>query len=236
MPALTINSHSSNLKCLDIFFKQMEKCVGVGYFDKIYLLIDPVYKTFPEYVSVINYDPKDSFKDQMTSFLSQIEDEIIMYCNEDYIFYSQADLNKANTLLAVLKNTDFSFIKFVHTDIEQYTSVSSNLYLIDKNCANNFSQAMSFWKRKDILKIHQGCPRSEIGKKGETHGHLELLAREVCRNLNIKGLCYYNGEPKRGEHHFDTDIFPHIASALIKGEWNTREYPELTLLLKEQAF
>jgi hypothetical protein len=42
---------------------------------------------------------------------------------------------------------------------------------------------------------------------------------------NIKGLCHYNNEPKRGENHYDSDVYPYIATALVKGKWNINEYP-----------
>jgi hypothetical protein len=41
---------------------------------------------------------------------------------------------------------------------------------------------------------------------------------------NIKGLCHYNNEPKRGENHYDSDVYPYIATALVKGKWIMSEY------------
>ena len=149
-----------------------------------------------------------------------------------YLFYDQADLKKAESFLSEIQNTDLSFIKFVHSNLETYQEYKPNLFLIDKHCENNFSQTLSFWKTKDFLKIHENCPDSEIGQKGNELGHLEVFAKEVCRDLEISGLCYYNNEKQRGQCHFDSEIFPHTASALVKGKWNLSEYyPEIYPLL-----
>ena len=51
---------------------------------------------------------------------------------------------------------------------------------------------------------------------------------------NIKGLYYYNNEPKRGSNHYDSELYPYIATALVKGKWNLSEYQkELGDLLEE---
>jgi hypothetical protein len=44
--------------------------------------------------------------------------------------------------------------------------------------------------------------------------------------MNLKGLYYYADEPKRGQSHYDSSIFPYIASALVGGKWNLREYEQ----------
>ena len=47
-------------------------------------------------------------------------------------------------------------------------------------------------------------------------------------------MFFYNGEKKRGSHHYDSTIFPHIASASVKGKWNLSEYHnELSPLLEK---
>jgi hypothetical protein len=48
----------------------------------------------------------------------------------------------------------------------------------------------------------------------------------------IKGLCHYDNEPKRGGNHYDSNVYPYIATALVKGKWIMSEYSnELSKLL-----
>lgn len=229
MKALVVNSHSSNAVCLDLFFMCLEKYVGVDYFDSIYLFIDSTDGTIPDYVTVVEYDPRDNFRDQMIHCLKSVKEDVLLYCNEDYLFYAPAKTDIADHLVSeLLCDPSLSFVKFCHTDVEKYTEYKSKLYLIDKECQNTFSQTLSFWKTADFLRIHENCPPSEIGSKGDIFGHLEVAAIDVCKRLDIKGVCYYNGEPKRGMVHFDTEVFPHTASALLRGgQWNDEYKTEI---------
>jgi hypothetical protein len=231
--ALIINTHSSNEECLELFFYCLEKYVDQNYFNNVYVFTDATNTTFPDYVTCINYNPKESFKQQMVHCLSSVEEPNLLYCNEDYLFYDSPQLDIADDLLYELDNSDFDFIKMVHTDIEPYEEYKSKLFIIDKSCTNNFSQTLSFWKTEKFLEIHKACPRSEIGEKGDVNGHLEVLAQDICRELNIKGLCYYNGEAKRGQVHFDTEVFPHVASALIRGQWNAEYQKEIQTIMTD---
>jgi hypothetical protein len=168
----------------------------------------------------------------MLHCLPAVKERYLLYANEDYLFYAPADLNKATQLARLLASSPFySFIKFVYAN-DTMTYIGSNLYRIDSRSMNNFSQTLSFWDTSILYQIHKLCPRSEIGVKGSLCGHLEVAAQKVCRQLDIVGLCYYDNEPKRGKYHYDSSIFPHIASALVKGRWNTEEYPELDEIRK----
>lgn len=224
--ALIVNSHSSNIECLKLFFKCMERYIGQDYFSNIYLFIDESDYASPDYVTDVYYNPNDNFRDQMVFCLGHVKEEILLYSNEDYLFYETANLDLANQLVDELVSSDLSFIKFCHTDLETYKEYKPKLLLIDKSCENTYSQTLTFWKTKDIINIHNHCPPSEIGAKGDIFGHLEVVAKQVCRNLNIKGVCYYNNEPKRAGVHFDTEVFPHIASAIGRGGRWTTIYPK----------
>ena len=62
----------------------------------------------------------------------------------------------------------------------------------------------------------------------------EYIGNVLCKNLNINGLLCYTGEPKRGIYHYDSYVFPIIATAITKGKWNVSEYKkELEPLLVE---
>jgi len=230
--ALTINSHSSNKECIKLFFYCFEKYIKRDLFDSIYIFLDQKIEEIPSYAKQIIYDKNQSFKEQMVFCIKKVQEKFLLYCNEDYLFYSQPNYKIIHESLSKLENSNYSFIKFVHTNIEEYQRVNDKYFLIDSKCENNYSQALSFWKTNDLLNIHSKCPISEIGKKGDLTKHLEIEAKKICRDLNISGLCYYNQEPKRGLFHYDSEVFPHVASALNRGEWNP-EYPEIKNLRQD---
>ena len=40
----------------------------------------------------------------------------------------------------------------------------------------------------------------------------------------MKGVYHYDNENKRGLNHFDSSVYPYVATALVKGKWNLSEY------------
>ena len=56
----------------------------------------------------------------------------------------------------------------------------------------------------------------------------------MMNKMGMKGVYHYDNEPKRGGNHYDTNVYPYIATALVKGKWDVSEYPnELPPILVE---
>ena len=238
--ALVINSHSSNQDCLRLFFIQLEKYFEEQTFSNVYLFVDKIAEDFnlPTYVTIVPYEDEDSFTDQMIQCLSAIDENVILYCNEDYLFYDSPDNNSIKNLASDLEHTlDLSYIRFVYADIESFATYTElhgkSLLYIPSTSQCCYSQTLSLWKTSDYLKIHEHGPKASIGSKGEAQGHFEILARSTCRDLNIQGCVINDNKNKRGLFHYDSNIVPHVASALVKGRWNLSEYPELVDILSE---
>ena len=70
------------------------------------------------------------------------------------------------------------------------------------------------WKRKDFIYFLKCAGLKNIWD-------LELSSGKIKHN--IKGLMYYGDEPARGGH-FDCNFWPYVATAIVKGNWNFREY------------
>ena len=236
--ALVINSHSSNQDCLKIFFSQLEKFFDHKIFSNVYLFVDKLDRGFetPEYVTIVPYEANDCFTDQMIDCLSMVKEEIILYTNEDYLLYDYPQVECIKTIFCELtEQTDLSYIRFVYADIDSfatYTEIDGNdLLYIPPTSQSCFSQTLSLWKTSDYLRIHKEGPKASI--RGNTQGHFESLVKQTCKDLNIRGCVVYSGEKKRGLFHYDSNLIPHTASALVKGKWNLSEYPELSNMLSD---
>jgi hypothetical protein len=58
--------------------------------------------------------------------------------------------------------------------------------------------------------------------------------QNMMNKMGMKGVYHYDNEPKRGGNHYDTNVYPYIATALVKGKWDVSEYPnELPPILVE---
>ena len=58
----------------------------------------------------------------------------------------------------------------------------------------------------------------------------EFKLKILKRDKDITKI--YKGENKRGAHHYDSSVYPYIATAIVKGKWNVTEYKnELTNII-----
>ena len=120
---------------------------------------------------------------------------------------------------------DYNLQLFLHHTEKFDEKLKEDLFYLSHNKSNFFSQTAGIWRKNILQKIHELGPDTHIASGGDQYGHFEVDANEVCKNLNLKGLIAYNNEPKRlGSSHYDSSVFPYVATALVRGRWNLREY------------
>ena len=237
--SIVVNTHSSASDVWPVFFSQLEKhflnqSQGGPFEGKVYVFTDEA-KGISERYESITYDKEDVFRTQYLECLKSVQDDFILYLNEDYILYDDVNLQKLSEYLAVLKdNPELAFVRFTRGPNITQEKINKDLFYLSHDQPFFYSQTAGIWRRSALQKIHENGPNTHIGARGVTDGHFEVGANQVCRDLNLQGVVAYNGEPLRGEHHYDSQAFPYIASAVIKGKWNLKEYSkELLPLLGE---
>ena len=135
-----------------------------------------------------------------------------------YILYNQVQLEEIENVSNVLDETNYSFCKFIKGP-ELTSHFKDNLYIIDQGDPNFFAQQASIWKTRDFQSIFEAAPSENTRMQHEPGGS------DICRQLGLSGLQYFSNTNKRGIHHYDSEIFPCIATAVVKGLWNMSEYP-----------
>lgn len=181
----------------------------------------------PENYTPITYDNDVSYRNQLLSCLKQVKEKYIIYTSEDYILYNIVQLRKIEEICSFLDETDYSFCKFIKGPEYTY-KLKDNLYEIDKGDPNLFAQQASVWTTRDFEKVFETSPSENTRMQHEPGGS------KICRQLGITGLQHYSGTKKRGIHHYDSNIYPCIATAVVKGKWNMTEYPqELKQVMEE---
>jgi hypothetical protein len=207
---------------------------------KVYTFVDkPDDIKFSGYISVfsghtIYYDKNQCFRDQYLSCIKQVPEKYCITMNEDYILYKDVDFDRVKYYINILESTEYSFIRFTSTDENHQFEYSSGLYHIPFYSNNLYSQTASIWKTRVLERIHEKGPQLHIASRGEKEGHFEEAANQICMYLGIEGLCHWCKEPKRGQAHYDNNVVPYVASALVKGKWNLLEYKkELEPLLEK---
>lgn len=208
-------------------------------FDRLSVYCNPIKKyaftdiakDIPKDIIPITYDNDQSYRDQFLSCIKKVKEKYILYTSEDYILYDHVDLDEVNNLCDILDNTDFNFVKLLkgHENVFPFNS-RQNLFEIDPNDSNFFAQQASIWNTRNFEKIFETAP------KENTRMQHEPMGSSICRSLGYRGLQYYSGTPKRGIVHYDSSIYPYIATAVVKGFWNFSEYTEeLSKVFKEYS-
>ena len=221
--ALIIDTNSNYSDVWIPCFTRLERYVqGI----KKYAFTD-TEKDIPEDIIPIIYDNSESYRNQFLSCIKQVTEKYIIYTSEDYILYDRVQQERIKEVTEVLDETEFSFCKFIKGP-EKTSSYSGNLFEIDPVDSNFFAQQASIWKTRDFEKIFETAPSTNTRMQHEPGGSA------ICRELGFTGLQYYSNTKKRGLHHYDSEIFPCIATAVVKGLWNMTEYPvEMTDVVKE---
>ena len=228
---LVINTFSKYSDVWQMFFDSLDK-----HFPDIkrYVFVDqgePDKKS-----TTIHYKKEDLFRTQFISCIEKVPEKYCIFISEDYVLYDDVRTDLLERYRDVLdENKNLSFIKLVkgmdfgepryknHDDLYQMSNVFPYFY----------SQSASLWRTRDLEKIFKKTKDSHIAGQDMSQ-QLEILANNTCQMLDIQGLYCYNGERKIGIYHHDNIVFPHIATALVKGKWNLSEYGDKLAPLLEK--
>ncbi len=224
--AIIIFTHSNYKDVWPMFFGQAEKYLkGVNK----YLFIDAGAPTtdIPDDYTTILYNEADTYQIRFASCLVQVPEDIVILHHEDMPLYDAPNLTKLQQYINMVRGTNVTSIKLLKGGELNGELVSPNLYEIPSTSEWLFSIQPTIWKKKDLLEIYYKT-------LGATIWEFEVNAQDMARFYKQKNLYHYDGEPKRGMYHFDSNVYPYIATAVSKGKWVTSEYPkELGQLFKE---
>lgn len=236
--ALIVNTISKNKDVWEMFFSQMKKHAPDTLFDKKYIFVDEgAPNPAPDY-ETCHYSTQDVYQQQFAACIEKVTQEYCVYISEDYILYDDVREDLVENYKKVLdQNPYLSFIRFMRGGVVDVNSPRffghEDLYQMHHSFPYFYTNQAALWRTRDLEKIHKKGPALHIGNE-DWQNSFEYQATETCKLLDIQGLYSYHGEPKRGQYHYDSIVFPHISTALVKGKWNMSEYPAaLGTLIKE---
>ena len=232
---LIVNTISKNRDVWPMFFDQIKKHVPDDFFSKKYVFVDKTQDVLPSDYEIIYYDTALKYRDQFLSGIKHVKEEYCIYISEDYVLYGDIHIDiikKYQSFLDTHKH--LSFIRFskggmADFDFPNYTS-REDLFELHHSIPYFYTNQAAVWRTRDLEKIHHHGPNLHIANM-DYENSFEWNATKTCQKLDIRGLFCYHNELKRGIYHYDSLIFPHVATALVKGRWNLKEYEEELLPL-----
>lgn len=230
--AIVMYSHSDYSDVWPIFIGQTDK-----YFKdaKKYIFTDSSSECVPHNWQVVLYDADSSYDRRVQSCLEQVSEEYVIFHHEDMPLYEKPRYDLLDAYRGILENESdkVSYIKLIKGGLfteehpHQRFKPYKDLYMIPHDPNFIFAVQPSMWRTEDLLTVYSETDIDHIHE-------FETMASQVCKQLDIFGLYCYHGENKRGIFHWDSSVYPYIATAIVKGKWNISEYEdELSALLQE---
>lgn len=219
--AFIMYSHSSYSDVWPLFFGQVEKYL-INFFKQNiqkYVFINQFSEQIPSSYKQIIYDDKLTYSERMFECLQHVEENYIFFQHEDMILYDQPDLEKIKQIPQILENSEQSFVKLIKGGVAWDISTQFDwLKFIPSNSEYVFSVQPSIWKKEPLLNIYKNFLNCDIWS-------LEIKSQKWCRDNNITGYYTFTDlEEQRGQLHWDSKIYPYIATAIVKKRWNYSEY------------
>jgi hypothetical protein len=193
----------------------------------------PLYMISDKEVDNVNlsglfvYKNEDPYYKVWVDALSRFNSEYFIYLQEDFFLYDDVNQNKINEYLEFLKNNpEYSFVRLIKSGQLGDKKLSDTLYEIEPSNPFIFAMQATIWRTSDYIRLMESVKEDkwlETSKYTYTMNH-----------MGMKGAYHHDNEPKRGGNHYDTNVYPYIATALVKGRWIMSEYSkELGSILYE---
>ena len=230
--ALVTWTHDSYDDIFPVYFGNIEKFFPS--LSKSYVLINEINDSISDnHLQLIN-DENVSYVSRWLGCLDHIEEEYILYMQEDFVLYDHVEEDKINNCLEFLKSSECSCVRLIRSGLNSLDDkVENNIYKIShfKNPDLSFTHQPTIWKKDHFIKIMEILSPQSI-RDVESNG--TFMGSAVMKQLGYYSSYYFDETSLPRGGHYDSKIFPYIATALIKGKWNTSQYgSELNEIAKE---
>ena len=216
MEAYVFYSHYDYSDIWPLMFGQSKKFLSDK---KKYLITNKIEKDAPDDWAVIFYDDKKSYQERVYESLSNIEEEIIIFHHEDMFLIDNPNWKIMNNLINLINSGEIDLIKLIKAsyDDQEHYICKNNIHYNPNNLL--FAIQPTIIKKENLIRIYKHT-------KGENIWQFEKNSNMLINYLGYSSCYYHEGtENKRGMFHWDSNVYPYIATAVVKGKWDYESYP-----------
>jgi hypothetical protein len=214
---LIVYTHTDMKDVWPIFFGQLKKYIGNT---KVYVAVNKEDELLSEYNQII-YDDSKPYTQRWVEILELIEEETFMFMHEDMILFDKVDFQSLEKYIGYVKDNLVESIKLILAG-DRFDEWSVDKTLVTNQYAK-FSIQPTITQKRVFQQLVENLPPMSIWE-------FEKAIVSSGRDFMVR----VGNEKKRGLYHYDSPIFPYIATSINKGKWNTTEYQnELDSLFKE---
>lgn len=198
---IIVYTHSNSNKVWKPYFGRLEKHAnGIEVFA---LSNTDDIKNYVKSENCYIYKEEESFTQSWLNAFAALKIDkykYFVYNQEDFILYDDINVEMLNEAKALIEDGINNFTKLIKSGHSEFCFQST---------LNNIEKYKKFISKYPIEKIWD---EAYLSAKSTTEYRCNYMPEEWV------GF-------KRGMFHYDSKIWPYIATALNKGKWNTHEYP-----------
>jgi hypothetical protein len=216
-PTLVIYTHTDMKDVWPVFFEQLKKYIRDT---KIYVAVNKDDSYLSDYTRII-YDDSKAYTDRWVEILPHIEEELLLFMHEDMILFDSPKFDLIEKYSKYVYDGNVRSVKLIYAGNDGIkSSIDSTLV---KNGHSKFSIQPTIFRKELLENLVKTFPNKNIWE-----------FEESIQETDLDYMVKLGGEPKRGIYHYDSFVWPYIATAINKGKWNMTEYfKELDILFKE---
>lgn len=170
------------------------------------------------FTDCIVYNDSDDYSKQMINALNNIKTDYVIYSQEDYILFDYVNILKLSEYINLMnKDSTIHFIRLIKSGIDTnyIKSYNNELSYLNPNSEYYFSTQITLWKKETLINMFNLSKVKSIFDEPKNSYFLKYT--------NAIGL-YTINEGKQVGNHYNSIIYPYIATAKVKGVWNIKEY------------
>jgi hypothetical protein len=214
---LIVYTHTDMKDVWPMFFGQLKKYIGDT---KVYVAVNEDDTQLSDYIRII-YDDSNQYTQRWKEILEKVEEETFIFLHEDMILFDKVDFQLLEKYIRYVGDGLVESIKLILAG-DRFDEWSVDKTLVTNQYAK-FSIQPTITQKKVFQQLVENLPPMNIWE-------FEESIVSSGRDFMVK----VGNEKKRGIYHYDSPVFPYIATAINKGKWNMTEYyKELDLLFKE---
>lgn len=186
----------------------------------VYVFLNQQDSDIPPEFKIITYTDGTPYTSRLKECLDQLQEDVILFMHEDMILYDEPKFEYIEKYSNYVRDGIVDSIKLI------YVKENDIIYDLDNTLISNAYSKFSV--QPTIISVNRFINILNSNK------NLSIWDFETNIQKGNDYMCKVGDEVKRGIFHYDSYVFPYIATAIVKGKWNYSEYKnELDILLKE---
>lgn len=153
--------------------------------------------------------------------LKAVPDDVVLYLQEDFFLFDDVDMERVSEYAhLVSSDSELWYVKLLR-GMEKPIKAGDTLFRIHAHTTPYpWAKQPCLWKKEKLLALFENTKPNHWLDENK-----KFIVDWMRRNMGY-ALSHYDGEPKRGSNHYDSNVWPYVATGVVHGKWNTREYPK----------